>query len=62
MGSAVAVQFASYPDLVRAELAIPEDLSVVIGIALGYSDPKHLQNQVRSSRRPIHKVVRFKDV
>jgi nitroreductase len=61
LGSAVAVQFASYPDLVRTELGIPEDLCIAIGIALGYSDPDHLQNQVRSSRRPINDVVRFKE-
>jgi len=62
LGSAIAVQFAAYPDLVHAQLDIPEDLSVVIGIALGYSDPERLQNQSRSTRRPISEVVRFKDV
>ncbi len=62
LGSAIAVQFASYPDLVRAELGIPADLSIVIGIAMGYSEPEHLQNQLKSTRRPINDVVRFKDV
>ncbi len=61
LGSAIAVQFASYPDLVRAELDIPADLSVVIGIALGYSDPEHLQNKLRSTRRSLSEVVRYKE-
>jgi nitroreductase len=61
VGSAIAVQFASYPDLVRAELGVPADLSIVIGIALGYCDREHPQNQLRSTRRPVGDVVRFKD-
>jgi nitroreductase len=62
VSSAIAVQFASYPDLVRAELEIPENLCITIGVALGYGDPEHLQNKVRSSRRLVKDVVRFKGV
>jgi Nitroreductase len=61
VSSAIAVQFASYPDLVRTELEIPETLCITIGIALGYGDPGHLQNQVRSARRPVKEVVRIKE-
>ncbi len=61
LDSAVAVQFASYPDLVRAELNIPDNLCIAIGIALGYGDASHVQNQVRSRRRPVEQAVRFKD-
>jgi nitroreductase len=60
LGSIPAVILVSYPDLIRAELEIPDDLSIIFGIALGYSDAQHLQNKFRSPRRPIQEVVRFK--
>ncbi len=62
VSSAIAVQFASYPDLVRAELEIPDNLCITIGIALGHGDAEHLQNKVRTSRRPVDHVVRIKEV
>jgi len=60
LGSIPAYMLAIYPDLIRAELEIPEGLSIMIGVALGYSDTEHPQNKFRSSRRPIEEVVRFK--
>ena len=60
LGSIPAYILASYPDLIRAELEIPDDLSIIIGVALGYSDEQHPQNKFRSPRRPIEEVVRFK--
>ncbi len=60
LGSIPAVSLVSYPDLIRRELEIPDDLSIIIGIALGYSDAQHPQNKFRSPRRPIQEVVRFK--
>lgn len=62
VGSAIAFMFASYPDLIRAELDIPDDLAILIGIALGYADADHLQDRHRSSRRPLKDVVRCKDI
>jgi len=60
--SAIAVLFASYPDLVRAELDIPEDLAILIGLALGYADADQLRDRPRISRRPLKEVVRYQDV
>ncbi len=60
LGTIPAYMMAIYPDMIRAELEIPEDLSIVIGVALGHGDPKHPQNKFRSSRRTIDEVVRFK--
>lgn len=59
LGSAVAVTLAAHPDLIRRELGIPDDLAVVIGIALGYPDPGSPQNKFRSSRRLTADVIRF---
>jgi nitroreductase len=58
--STVAAQLVSYPDLIRAELGIPDHLLILIGIALGYRDQQHPLNQYRSSRRPLQEVVRLK--
>ncbi len=60
LGSIPAVSLVSYPDLIRAELEIPDDLSIIFGIALGYSDSQHPQNKFRSPRRTVQEVVRFK--
>ncbi len=61
LGTAVAVQLASYPDLIRQELDIPDNLAVCIGIAIGHIDSTSPQNAFRSSRRPVGEVVRIKD-
>jgi nitroreductase len=55
-----AFWIASYPDIVRKELSIPDSLSVVIGIAIGRADDKDALNKVVSSRRPIEEVVTFR--
>ncbi len=60
LGTIPAYMLAIYPDLIRRELEIPEDLSIIIGIALGYSDTQHPQNKFRSSRRSVQEVARFK--
>jgi nitroreductase len=57
--SAVAVTLVAHPDLIRKELKIPDELSIVIGIALGHADPDHPQNQFRSPRRPLKQAVTF---
>jgi nitroreductase len=59
LGTAVAVQLASYPDLVREELRIPENLAVCIGIAIGHIDASSPQNTFRSTRRPVDEIVRI---
>jgi nitroreductase len=59
IGSAVAITLAAHPDIIRKELGIPNELAIVIGIALGYTDPDSPQNKFRSSRRSMEEVVRF---
>ena len=58
--TAPAVNLVAYPDLIRNEIEIPEDLLIVFGIAMGYKDNKSPQNTFRSSRRPVEEVVRLK--
>lgn len=58
--SVPAVNLVGYPDLIRAELGIPDSLMILIGIALGFGDPAQPVNQYRSQRRPVDEVVRFR--
>jgi len=57
VSSAPAVTLAAHPDLIRAELKIPEDRMIIIGIALGYADTHHPQNKYRSPRRTVLDAV-----
>lgn len=54
-----AIMLAAYPDLLRKELNIPEELKIVVGIALGYGDPESIYNKYTTSRRPLSELVRL---
>ncbi|OFW59849.1 MAG: hypothetical protein A2133_07350 [Actinobacteria bacterium RBG_16_64_13] len=58
--SAIAINTVCYPDVLRAELGIPDDLVIVIGIALGYVDPSDPEDSFRSARRTLAEAVSFK--
>lgn len=60
LDTAPAVMLAHYPELIRAELKIPDSFSIIIGIALGFADSDQPTNKIRSPRRPISEVVRLK--
>jgi len=62
VSSAIAYNLVIYPDLIHQALEIPDELSVVIGIALGYADPDSRQNHFRSPRRPVNEVIRLKGI
>jgi nitroreductase len=60
LDTAVAVMLVTYPNLIRSHLEIPDDLSIVIGIALGSSDSNNPGNRFRSPRRPLSEVAHLK--
>ena len=60
LDTAVAVMLVAYPDLIRAHLEIPDDLSIIIGIALGSNDLDNPGNRFRSPRRSLSDVVHLK--
>jgi nitroreductase len=60
LDSIPALNFVGYPDILRQELEIPENLLIVIGVALGYPDTRNTFNQYRSSRRPVQEIAVFK--
>ena len=45
--------FSRYQHVVRRELAIPEDQTVICGLALGHADPDVIPNSLVTERAPI---------
>ncbi len=44
---------ASYPQIVRQALGLPESEVVVCGMALGWEDPQAPVNRTRTEREPL---------
>jgi len=61
LGTCVEVSVAGYPEIVRAQLAIPAELSILCGLAVGYPDPDFPANRLHVSRDAIGKNVVFHD-
>ena len=61
LGSCVEVSVAGYPEVIRTQLAIPAELSIICGLAVGYPDPDFPGNKLHISREPIAKDVVFLD-
>ena len=59
LGTCVEVSIAGYPEIVRAQLAIPVELSILCGLAVGYPDPDFAANKLHVGREPIGKNVVF---
>jgi nitroreductase len=58
LGTCVQVSIAGYPDVVRAQLDIPEEFTILCGLAVGYPDPEFRANQIRTPRdAPESKVI-----
>jgi nitroreductase len=61
LGTCVEVSVAGYPDAVRTELKIPPELTIICGLAVGYTDPDFPANELRIGRDPVEKNVLFLD-
>ena len=61
LGTIPAITLVLYPDVLREELKIPDNLKVTIGIAVGYADKEHKINNFLSSRSSVSETVRFFD-
>src|SRR5215468_7084838 len=59
LGTCVEVSIAGYPEVVRAQLAIPAELLILCGLAVGYPDPEFPANKLHISREPTEKCVVF---
>jgi nitroreductase len=61
LGTCVEVSIVGYPEIVRAQLAIPAELSLLCGLAVGYPDPDFIANKLHVGREAIEKNVVFFD-
>jgi nitroreductase len=61
LGTCIEVSVAGYPEIVRAQLAIPTELSILCGLAVGYPDPDFPANRLHIGREAIEKNVVFLD-
>ena len=52
---------ASYPDIVRRELNIPQDRIVICGMAMGYADPEAIINTFQPPRICVQDYAIFLD-
>ncbi|MBK1875070.1 nitroreductase [Marinobacter sp. 1-3A] len=49
----------AYPDLVRDEFGIDDDIGILLGISFGYEDPDVPANRTRTDREPLENSVVF---
>jgi nitroreductase len=61
LGTCVQVSIAAYPEILRAHLDIPDDLTVLCGLAIGYPDPSFPANSLVTPRNPVETNVVFLD-
>ena len=61
LGTIPAITSVQYPEVLRKELNIPDNLNVAIGIPIGYTDEASKINSFNSARSPISENVRFCD-
>jgi nitroreductase len=52
---------AGYPEIIYEQLNIPEQFTILCGLAVGYPDPNFPANKIRVGRQPIEKNVIFVD-
>lgn len=52
---------ATYPDVARRELGVPEGIQILFGIAIGYEDESAAANQCRTRREAVEANLVFVD-
>jgi nitroreductase len=57
LGTCVQVSIAAYPDIVRGVLGIPDELSVLCGLAIGYADDGFPANHLHTPRHRLDQTV-----
>jgi len=57
-----AVTLVHYPEILRNKLDIPDNFSIVLGIAIGYEDKQHPINKFKSARRSVSDVATIKGI
>jgi nitroreductase len=61
IGSCVQVSIAGYPDVIREQLGVVEDLRILCGLSIGYPDPDFPGNNLHTPRSPLEHNMVFVD-
>ncbi|MDT5077443.1 MAG: hypothetical protein QOJ80_2080 [Mycobacterium sp.] len=61
IGSCVQVSIAGYPDVIREQLGVAEDLRILCGLSIGYPDPDFPGNRLHTPRSPLEHNMVFVD-
>jgi nitroreductase len=61
IGSCVQVSIAGYPDVIREQLGVAEDLRILCGLSIGYPDPEFPGNRLHTPRSPLEQNIVFVD-
>jgi len=59
LGCCVQTMPVAYPDLIRKELAISPDISLILNICIGHPDRENKINRYRSTRRHLNEFVKW---
>ncbi len=59
VASCAQVAIAEYPEAVRAALGIPDDLTILCGISVGYEDTNAHVNTLKVGRHPVETTTVF---
>lgn len=57
LGTCILAALARFPGVIREHLPIPPEKNILVGIALGYPDPKAPANRYKSRRAPLEQWV-----
>ncbi|HEX4881464.1 MAG TPA: nitroreductase [Porticoccaceae bacterium] len=61
IGSCAQAAISRFPELIRAQFGIPENIGILMGISFGYEDTGVPANRTRIPRAPLGELVRFID-
>lgn len=61
VGSCVQVSIAGYPEIIREQLGIGEDMRILCGVSIGYADPDFPANSLEVPRSPLEDNFVFMD-
>jgi nitroreductase len=61
IGSCVQVSIAGHPDIICEQLGISEEMRILCGVSIGYTDPDFAANYLAVPRSPLEDNVVFRE-
>jgi nitroreductase len=61
LGACFQASITGYPEIIREQLDIPEQFTLLCGLSVGYPDPNFPANHIRLDREPVERKVVFLD-